>query len=216
MQSILLVDILSKNYFQIGISSTNSVPIFDYKIIWNTENSTHLVLRRPLQASRVPVRGQAPNATIPSSARRARVVGRKPTYRAKVALRNPRRWHLRWSVAGHRLAAIVVHLATCQMFAVLLQQLRKAFAIARLHVVGGFAFVVLLAIGARLLEAVVELGHLLRHDQIGVRIIVEVVLLQGLQCFARPAVARRIVEHAFLVGVLDTIWLAGGHFNCTD
>lgn len=147
------------------------------------------------------MRTQAPYAAVSRPASRARVAGGKSTHRTKVSLGQPG--------SGCSGTKIVRRIRSLLPF--LIQQLRKRFTILCAIVFGPFRAAVFLLARSAAIEIVAEFGHLLRHDQVRVRVFVEVVLLECFQRFARASLACGIVQGSLFVRLPDTSRFAACH-----
>lgn len=155
----------------------------------------NLMLRRlvnKLEAAGVLVSGEAFEAAESGAARGAGVIGWKAAHGTEASL---------GEVRGGRLSRRVIGSVGIRL-PIFLQQLHERLAV--LHsVVVGTARLPPLPGASRRVQVVVELRHLLRQHQIGVRIVVVVVQLQLLECLLRSPLARHLVQHSLLIRILN-------------
>lgn len=109
-----------------------------------------------------------------------------------------------WSTGCHVIRAIRIHLT------IFFEKLLKCFSILNTIIISA-AWLSSLPSVARRIKIVVELRYLLRHHQISVRIIVEIILLKSLKCFLCTSFSCHIIKHSLLISISDSPWFTCCH-----
>lgn len=129
--------------------------------------------------------GETLGGAVTGTTGNASIRRRKATNGTEATLRHFRGWGLDRQVIG----------AVWIQGLLLLQQYREGFAESLFKIFRASGPPLPILVPAAI-KGLLKLGGLLAHDQVGVWVVVEIVLLQGLQCLSGPSTPGTLVQDA--------------------